>query len=394
MKKYIILKYALQLFGLFIIISCTEPYALQSTNENSSLVIEATITNELKHQEVKLTRTYRLGETGATFEEGATIKVISDNGSVYNFQEDGDKYISTDIFQAEEGQAYRLTVETANGKNYLSNLQTLTTTNEIESVTATAATVNGENGVQIAINSFDPSNTSKYYQYTYEETYKVIVPRWSPNTITLNWRDSLIVSPRVGETRICYSSNNSNEIIITDTKELIEDRVFNLPIRFIAQSDYSIANRYSILVKQYVHNYNSYNFYKILKTFSTSENLLSQIQPGFIYGNIECVEQPNEKVIGMFSVASVSSKRIFFNYEEVFPGQLFPPYLDICEIFEFTSTAFGPLHLTDGFQALKSAIISGRLIYYNHEGDKYRMVKPICGDCTSFSSNVIPSFWQ
>jgi hypothetical protein len=22
------------------------------------------------------------------------------------------------------------------------------------------------------------------------------------------------------------------------------------------------------------------------------------------------------------------------------------------------------------------------------------MVKPICGDCTSFSSNIIPPFWQ
>jgi hypothetical protein len=22
------------------------------------------------------------------------------------------------------------------------------------------------------------------------------------------------------------------------------------------------------------------------------------------------------------------------------------------------------------------------------------MVKPLCGDCTSFSSNVIPTFWE
>ena len=86
------IQYALQLLLItFFVSSCTEPYALQSTNGNSALVVEATITNELKHQEIKLTRTYSLDETGPTFEEGAIIKVISDSGLVYNFEEDGSK---------------------------------------------------------------------------------------------------------------------------------------------------------------------------------------------------------------------------------------------------------------------------------------------------------------
>ena len=187
--------------------SCTEPYALQSTNGNSALVVEATITNELKHQEIKLTRTYSLDETGPTFEEGAIIKVISDSGLVYNFEEDGDKYVSTDPFQAVAGEAYRLSIQTANGKNYLSDLQTLTTVNQIESVTATATTENGVSGVQIAVNNFDPTNTSKYYRYTYEETYKVIVPYWSANNIRILDDYTIEFYLRDGETRTCYSNN-------------------------------------------------------------------------------------------------------------------------------------------------------------------------------------------
>lgn len=389
------IQYAFQLLLITIFVSsCTEPYALQSTNGNSALVVEATITNELKHQEIKLTRTYSLDETGPTFEEGAIIKVISDSGLVYNFDEDGDKYVSIDPFQAVAGEAYRLSIQTANGKNYLSDLQTLTTVNQIESVTATATTENGVSGVQIAVNNFDPTNTSKYYRYTYEETYKVIVPKWSPNKLIINRLDTLQLIPRVGETRVCFSDNKSTNIIITSTNDLVEDRVSNFPIRFIPQSDYIIANRYSILVKQYIQNFDSYNFYKILKSFSSTDNLLSQIQPGFIYGNIECVEQPNEKVIGIFDVASVSTKRIFFNYEDIFPGQLYPDYFETCPTVQFDAGAYGPLHVNDGWEALKSSIISGRLIYFSHTGNIFQMVKPVCGDCTTFSSNVIPAFWE
>ena len=43
-------------------ISCTEPYAIQTNTFEDALVIEATITNEFKKQEIKISRTF-------TFEE-------------------------------------------------------------------------------------------------------------------------------------------------------------------------------------------------------------------------------------------------------------------------------------------------------------------------------------
>ena len=395
MKKIILLKYALQLVVLSLLASCTEPYALQSNNYENALVIEAILTNELKHQEVKLTRTYKLGDRESEVETGAIVKIFGDDGSVYEFEEIDGIYKSILEFQAIPNLFYTLTIETSNGNNYNSSLQKLTTENTIESVTATNSVNNGVRGVQIAVNNYDPTNTSKYYRYTYEETHKVIVPRWSPNKLTFNNDNSITISLRDDpQTRECYTTKASNEIIVTSTTTLSEDRISNFPIRFIAQDDYTIANRYSILVKQYIQNFETYNYYKILKNFSTSGNILSQIQPGFIYGNIQCINNPNEKVIGIFEVASVSEKRIFFNYEELFPGQLFPDYLDTCDINEYDSTCFGPTCAANGFFALKSGYQSGRIVLYQTEGVVFKMVKPICGDCTTFSSNIIPPFWQ
>ena len=198
-------------------------------------------------------------------ETGAVVKIYGDDGSVYDFAESNGTYKSTITFQAIPDVNYRLDIETSNGNNYVSNLETLTTATPLDSITATPVISNGVSGVEIAAFSFDPLNTSKYYRYTYEETYKVIVPRWSPNKLTFEDDNSIEISLRDDpETRTCYSTNISNDIIITSTNELLEDRITNFPIRFIPQDDYSIANRYSILVTQYVESFDSYNFYRIL----------------------------------------------------------------------------------------------------------------------------------
>lgn len=395
MKKNNTLKGLLLALLLFSIASCTEPYSLQSNSYDSALVVEALLTNETAHQEVKLTRTYKLDDNSTEVETGATVKIIGDDGSEYGFNESNGVYTSVDAFQALADVNYKLTIETTSGNNYTSSFEKLTTVTPLDTITALPVTKDGVNGVEIAANSFDPTNTSKYYRYTYEETYKIIVPKWSPNKLTFNNDNTITISLRdEPETRTCFSTNNSSAILINSTTDQVEDRVTNFPIRFIPQDDYMIANRYSILVKQYVQSFNAYNFYKILKSFSSTGNVLSQVQPGFIYGNMQCTTNPNEKVIGIFEVASVSSQRIFFNYDDIFPGQLFPDYIDACDIREFSSTCFGPTCVADGFFALKSGYQTGLIVYYQNEGSVYKMVKSVCGDCTTFSSNVIPPFWE
>ncbi|MQP25465.1 DUF4249 family protein [Flavobacterium sp. LMO8] len=376
--------------------ACTEPYALQSSNYQNYLVVEATLTNGLKKQEVKLTRTYRLEEREPTAEQNATVKVFGDDGSVFLFEEENEKYVSVDEFEPLPNVAYRLEIETENGKRYISTEQILPSISELESVVAIRKTNDlGTDGVEIQANSFDPTNSSKFYRFTFEETYKVIVPYWSPNKLTFNPDNSITISLRDNpETRTCYSNDKSRTIILENTINFQEDRILNFPVHFIPQSDYKIANRYSILVSQYIHNATSFEFYKILKSISEEGSNLSQVQPGLIPSNVTCIEQPNEIVVGLFDIATVSSVRIFFDYEDVFPGELSPEYPYTCEITEFDSSCFGITCPASGFNALKNAYQTGKLIFYQNNGPYYKMVKPVCGDCNSFSSNIIPSFWQ
>lgn len=372
-------------------ISCVDPYHLESTNFEEAIVIEATITNELKRHEIKLSKTYRFEENGPTFQSGASVYISDDMGNSYDFEEENGKYISVLEFQAMSQRKYQLNITTSDGKSYISTPEMITTSIPINDVTATVGTKDGKRGVQLNVNSFDPTATSKYYRYEYEETYKIISPSWIG--INLNYYnppiDEFYYTTRDNDVKTCYSTALSDEIILKSTSEQSEDRVENFEVRFISDQNYIISHRYSILVKQYVENLFAYNFYKTLQKLSSSESILSQTQPGFLSGNIKSTTDTNEKVIGFFDVASVSKKRIFFNYSDLFPGEPLPPFKIDCDprIFDLNPQINPRADLIH-------EVNTGNLLYFNFEANIYYMVPPPCGDCTSFSSNVIPSFWE
>jgi hypothetical protein len=390
MEKKILIPMILLAFCL-LLAGCAEPYGLQSTDYEEALVVEATITNEMKNQEVKISKTYKLEESGPAFQTGANVYITDDLGNNYDFAEQAGKYVSTSAFSAQTGRTYTLFITTSDGKSYHSSPAAMTTATTIESMTATAANnSDGESGVSIKLNSYDSSGTSKYYRYEYIETFKVIPPYWNTNQLIYSVSDdTFYIVPRTEETRVCYSSQPSNAIIQTSTSDQSEDRVSNFEVRFISQQNYIISYRYSILVKQYVQSLESYSYYETLKKINGSESLLSQVQPGFFNGNIKNTDNPNEKVIGFFDVSSVSERRIFFNYSDLFPDDPIPPYFEDCEIYDYDINAPFP----SPKDRLIRYIEDQTLRYWAQNGSIYSMVLPQCGDCTSFSSNAIPSFW-
>jgi len=402
-------KYKISVFLILSLatISCTEQYAFKNTDFESALVVEGTITNEIKNQTIRVSKVYELEETGPKFETGANVFVTDDQGNEYQFEEKDTVYVSLTEFRAEPGKKYQLKIKTREGKNYTSDEQTLTTETKIDNITATVETVQGQRGVQINVNSYDPANSSKYYKYEYAETYKIIAPMWDFRKTTVVSSpaippnpaedfpgspayEGILVTPRTYESETCYSTKKSDKIILNTTNGTSEDRV-HFPVRFISNQNYIISHRYSIFIKQYVQNLAAHTYYKTLRDLSTSESVLSPKQPGFFYGNIKSVENPEEKVIGFFEVSAVSSERIYFNYSDLFPNEPLPPYYESdCEIKEFKNC--------DGDPPCKGAILrsiirSNSLVHFSSNDPFYFMVKPACGDCTSFSSNIVPPFW-
>ena len=383
--------------------SCIEPITLETTTFEDSIVIEAVITNEIKNHEINITRTFQLENSTPSFVRNAQVEVIDATGNTFSFQEtEPGKYVSNSAFAAESNNTYQLRVISDTGNIYTSKPTPLTSVTEIDNINVVAETNEiGILGISIYVNSFDPTSNSRYYRYEYEETYKIIAPRWSNFDAVVIARDSVGLVERTQEEETCYKTLLSADIIQTETNGFSEDRVTQKLVRFIPADDFIITHRYSILVKQYVQSLETYTYLKTIKDLSNSENLLSQNQPGFISSNIVSVNNPNEKVLGFFDVSSVSSKRLFFNFFDLFPrDQKRPEYFVDCDL-------FAPL-INRTNNSLIEAIETGSLIYYTMNfsneippeppiipnGGPYVMVIPECGDCTTIGSNIVPDFWE
>lgn len=376
-------------FLALLITGCTETYPLLTNTYEEIIVVEATLTNELKNQEIKITKTSRFEDDGIEAETGAKVVVKDDQNNEYLFEESAGTYKSQTAFAAAADRKYTLEITTKDRKIYQSTPQTLTAVNPIESVVPSLATnKDNETGIQINVNSYDENKSSKYYRYEYEETYKIVAPRWNSLKIITTGAQTVALINNDPSTRICYSTQKSSDIILVNTNTQTEDRV-NLPIRFIQEDNYIIGHRYSILVKQYIENLEAYTFHRILKDIAGSSSILSPKQPGLLSGNIKCISDSNTKVIGFFDVASYSEVRIFLNYNDFFPAKP-APYFNTCEDIPFRFCFGG--EDCDG-ETMIYNINTDLMTYIGNSGLNYRLVDVECGDCTSFSSNIIPSFW-
>jgi hypothetical protein len=368
---------------------CTETYPLLTNTYEEAIVVEATLTNELKNQQIKITKTARFEDKSIQAESGAQVTVKDNQNNQYLFEENAGIYVSQTAFQILPNRQYTLEIKTKDGKLYESSPETLPTVSPIQSIVPSVVTnKDNQTGVQINVNSYDPSRSSKYYRFEYEESYKIIAPRWSLSKVIVTGPESVEVIRNSSSTRTCYSVKNSTDIILLNTNDLNEDRV-NFPVRFIEENNYIIGHRYSIFVRQYVENLAAYNFHKIMRDIASSASILSPKQPGVLSGNIKCISDSDTKVIGFFDVTSVSEQRIFFNYNDLFPGKP-APYFNTCEDIPFLFCFAGA---DCSGESMIYNIERNLMTYIANKGISYTLVDAVCGDCTSFSSNVKPSFW-
>jgi len=375
-------KYMIFFVLIALVVSCVEEIPLESSGFEEAIVIEATITNEVKQHQIKLFQAFAIDTTGPNPLSGAIVKVIGNSEYIFEEGESG-VYTSRQSFAAQPGINYQLNI-LANGKEYESELMELLGTNNIDQLEANRIDYRGENGVAITLNNETSNGTANYYKYEYVETFKFNSNYFKVNDIILI--DGVPVEvPKQKEEYTCYRTTNSQEIILANTNSLSENSVNDLLIKFIESNNPGVSNRYSLLVKQLVISREAYTYYEILKELSSSDNLFSQSQPGFFAGNISNINNPDEKVIGFFNVSSVSEKRIYFNYEDFYDLESIRPRFVPFAACEVTAPSIATLivQLEQGAVRWSSTTPGGALL----------VVPTRCVDCTVFGTNEKPEFW-
>jgi hypothetical protein len=362
---------------LLLLSSCITQFIPQTTEDRDILVVEGLITDKPEANIIKLSRPNHLGLTTAPIPISDCIVTVSDDsGQSFTFSEKKPGTYASDPakFQGVIGRLYTLhiTAKLGTSQNYESFPMELKPVPPIDSVyyekvvfSESTGASGGQEGCQILLDTHDPLNKCKFYRWEYSETWEFHLPYTVPNSV-------------------CWVSNNSDVINIKNTSVIGEDRISRYPLNLVTNQTDRLRVKYSLLVNQYSLTEDEYNYWEKLQNISEQVGGLYDIIPSAIPSNIYCVDDPNQKVLGYFSVSAKSSVRIFI--KDRFAGV----HTDYTDRTCIADTVIG----NNPIQYLNSSVWV--IINNPLPPPGYRVTTRVkaCYDCTVRGTKVMPDFWQ
>lgn len=288
--------------------SCISLYVPDIDDHRELLVVQGMITDNTEPDTIKLFRSLPLGKIAeAQPVKGCTV-TISDNlgnrtllGEIFP-----GTYITPDNFIGIPGLSYTLNITDPNSINYRSDPAEMIPVPDIDSLYYEKITIDEPSGFykgvqhcQIYLDSNDPENKCRYFKWDFNETWMFRLNFAIPN-------------------RICYLYNYSQDINIKSTAAFTDSRILRQPIKYIDQYTDRLMVRYTILVNQYSLNEEEFVYWEKMQNIFKNVGGLYDMIPASLPNNLHCIENPEEEVLGYFSVSAQSSKRIFI--EDRFAG--------------------------------------------------------------------------
>jgi hypothetical protein len=296
---------------------CKDPYVSPyKAPATGYLVVEGYISGN-STSEFTLTRSISLpGDSTLPTVDGATVQIEGSDNSVYPLAAQGNGVYSTaDTLQLNTQLEYRLNIQTASGEKYQSDFVAYKPTPPIDSVSWVQ---NGDNSIQIYVNTHDPANNTHYYQWNFDQTYEYHSAEetdeyWDKDTTPP------AVEMRLPQNQVfrCWLSGSSTNILIDNTTKLASDVVYRQPVKYIPPNDIQTSVLYSILVRQYSLTADGYNFLKLMQQNTESLGSIFDAQPSQIASNIHSLTNPAEQVIGWVSAGTVQSQRLFISRSQI-----------------------------------------------------------------------------
>lgn len=374
------------------LLSCRKPYVPPAiSSPNSFLVVEGIINPGNDLTTIKLSKTVKLSDTVTTNPVvGASVMVESDNGTTWTLIDvSGNGNYSSSQLGLPNTQKYRLRINTADGKQYASDYIAVKPTPPIDSVGFYLK----NNGVQLYVNAHDPTNSTRYYRWEYNETW-IFSTYFESHFVLDTVRKAIVQRPDAQRVDTCFGNNASSHIVLNSTANLEKDVVFQSPLLLIPLNSEKFERKYSILVKQYSLTKEAYTFYTSLEKSTEELGSIFDAQPSQLKGNIHNMKDPAEQVIGYITIANVQTKRIYITKDEL-PKDISAAYPYQC----LQDTAFiSANNGRDVFSLLIKPPISEIPTYaiYGPGGviTGYLYSSPECTDCTIRGTVKKPDFWQ
>ena len=314
-------------------LSCKEKFEPPAVKgSHNFLVVDGFLNSGGDSSVILLSRTRNLGDTVTAIPELNAGMQLETDGGVVAFAANlgGGEYLFPAL-ALPTSQNYRLRISTSDGKEYLSRDMVVKTTPPIDSISYSY----NDKGVTIYANSHDPSGNTRYYRYEYDETWEYHAPIFSELIYVGG------IPPARGRLDdewiyACYRSQSSHKIYLASSAGLETDVIYQFPIQYIERNTEPLSVRYSINVRQYALTKEAANYWTNLKKTTEELGSIFDAQPSQLRGNISCLSDSTQPVLGFMSISSVEKKRMFIKRGEAGPWT----YGEACEVHNIPPDSF------------------------------------------------------
>jgi hypothetical protein len=292
--------------------ACLEPYNAPDVKEIADfLVVDGFLNATDGSATVRLSHTIQLANDDSfPFEEGAQVAVKSENGAVMTLIEQDSGRYTADGMVIDPLLKYQLSVLTDNGEEYFSDFAKVTETPAIDSLSWSQV----KDGLQVYAGTHDNTGNSRYYRWSYVETWEHHAPFLSGYKVVNN----TVIYREPNEFFFeCYKSAPSTTIMVESTERLDADVVSEFPIVYIPRVSDRISVMYHIKVQQRVIEKKEFEFWDDLERVTETLGGLFDSQPYEIIGNVHNLTNPEAPVLGYFSAGKVANKEMFIDYNDL-----------------------------------------------------------------------------
>ncbi|HEV8084452.1 MAG TPA: DUF4249 domain-containing protein [Chitinophagaceae bacterium] len=371
----------------FVATGCKEKFNTNIPSPSTGyLVVEGFISSGLDPTTITLTRTVKLYDTvDFKAEHNAGVNIESESNEIFPLNETGNGVYTSGNLNLNNTEKYRLRIITQDNKEYTSDFATVKKTPDIDSISWTRE--NG--GVKLYINTHDPQNNTRYYKWDYEQTWEfhstylsslIYIFDRNIDPIGVDYRNA----DHSVDTTIykCWNTVNSTNINLGSSEKLSKDLIY-LPLVYIEPASIKLSVLYSLNLRQYALSHEAYLFFQKIKKNTESLGSIFDAQPSELQGNIHCITDPAEIVIGYIDISEEKKKRIFIRNDEL-PGW---GYRTGCTFITIDNIPDSIRKYGSSLSPTVPDKVGRGIVTFNATPDQS------CIDCTLTGSNVRPPFW-
>lgn len=295
--------------GLLTLMGCISDYEPDIVNQiGGLLVVDGFITNDTTR--IRLSHSVRMLDE---FEEGesitdANVFVESDKGAVFetlNVSKDG--VYTIPMGELNPAYKYRLSINW-NNKEYKSEYLNPLDTPVIDSISVESSS--SETPVYICVTTHDNKVEPTYYKWTYQEIWEFHVDLFA-NAGFLDDKFTLFQKHTSKNTYYCWGRDSSKAMLLESTNKLTVNLIYKRKLIEIPRDHDKLTMLYYIDVKQNRIRKEAYDYFvNLQRNIEQAGSIFSPI-PSERRGNISCVSDPKEWVIGYVDVTNTTIMKRF-----------------------------------------------------------------------------------